>query len=180
MAEISTIARPYAEAVFALADQNGSLPQWSDALGWLASVAQAPEMSDLFGNPKVTNTQIVGLFDAAAGAAVMPAEVKGLLQMLGENKRLAALPAVRDQFEALKADREGAVDATIESAFALEGPALQSLVADLERRFKRKIRPHVSIVKELIGGAKITVGDKVIDGSVRGKLDAMNAGLTGS
>lgn len=180
MAEISTIARPYAEAVFALADQGGTLAQWSETLGWFASVAQAPEMSELFGDPKVNSTQIVGLFAAAAGAAAMPAEAKGLLQMLSENKRLAALPAVRDQFEALKAEREGAIDAVIESAFPLEGGALDALVADLERRFKRKIRPQVSVVRELIGGAKITVGDKVIDGTVRGKLDAMNAGLMGS
>jgi F-type H+-transporting ATPase subunit delta len=178
MAEIATIARPYAEAVFALADKGGALAQWSDTLGRLAAVAQAPEMGELFGNPKVTGTQFVDLFSAAAGA--MPAEAKGLLQMLAENKRLEALPAMRDQFEALKAEREGAIDAMIESAFPLEGADLSALVADLERRFKRKIRPQVSIVKELIGGAKISVGDQVIDGSVRGKLDAMNAGLMGS
>ncbi len=180
MAEISTIARPYAEAVFALADQGGTLVQWSEALGWLAAVAQAPEMSELFGDPKVSSAQIVDLFAAAAGATALPAEAKGLLRMLAENKRLEALPAVRDQFEARKAEREGAMDATIESAFPIEGGELDALVADLERRFKRKIRPQVSVARELIGGAKITVGDKVIDGTVRGKLDAMNAGLMGS
>lgn len=178
MAEISTIARPYAEAVFALADQGGSLVQWSNTLGWLALVAQAPEMGELLGNPKVTSAQFVDLFSAPSGT--MPAEAKGLLQMLAENKRLEALPALRDQFEALKAEREGAIDATIESAFPLEGVELAALVVDLERRFKRRIRPQVSVLKELIGGAKITVGDKVIDGTVRGKLDAMSAGLMGS
>lgn len=178
MAEITTIARPYAEAVFALADQGGALAQWSEALGRLASVARAPEMGELFGNPKVTSEQFVDLF--ASTAENLPAEAKGLLLMLAENKRLEALPAVREQFELLKAEREGAVDARIESAFPLEGAALNALVADLERRFKRKIRPQVTVVKELIGGARITVGDKVIDGTVRGKLDAMNAGLMGS
>lgn len=178
MAEITTIARPYAEAVFALADQGGALAQWSETLGRFASVAQAPEMSELFGNPKVTSAQFVDLF--ASTADNMPAEAKGLLLMLAENKRLEALPAMRDLFELLKAEREGAVDAAIESAFPLEGSELNALVADLERRFKRKIRPQVTVVKELIGGARITVGDKVIDGTVRGKLDAMNAGLMGS
>ncbi len=86
MAEITTIARPYAEAVFALADKGGSLAQWSDTLGSLAAVAQAPEMGELFGNPKVTSAQFVELFSAAAGS--MPAEAKALLQMLVENKRL--------------------------------------------------------------------------------------------
>lgn len=178
MAEITTIARPYAEAVFALADQGGTLAQWSDTLGALAGVAEVPEMVELLGNPKVTDAQFVDLFAATAGA--MPAEAKGLLQMLAENKRLEALPALRDQFETLKAEREGAMDAAIESAFPLEGAELAALVADLERRFKRKIRPQVTVVKELIGGARVTVGDKVIDGTVRGKLDAMNAGLLGS
>ena len=177
MAETVTIARPYAEAVFALADKGGSLAQWSDTLGQLALVAQAPEMSQLFGNPKVTSTQFVDLFSSAG---TMPAEGKALLQMLTENKRLEALPAIRDLFEQLKAAREGAIDATIESAFPLEGAELDTLVADLERRFKRKIRPQVSIDKELIGGARISVGDQVIDGTVRGKLDSMNAGLMGS
>ncbi len=178
MAEITTIARPYAEAVFALADKGGSLAQWSETLGRLAGVAQAPEMSQLYGNPKVTSAQFVDLFSAVAGT--MPAEAKSLLQVLTENKRLEALPAVRDMFEELKAEREGAIDATIESAFPLEGAELSALVADLERRFKRKIRPQVSVVKELIGGAKVSVGDQVIDGTVRGKLQAMNAGLMGS
>ena len=177
MAETVTIARPYAEAVFALADTGGSLSQWSDTLGQLAMVAQAPEMSQLFGNPKVTSAQFVDLF-ASAGA--LPAEGKALLQMLAENRRLEALPAIRDLFDQLKAEREGAIDATIESAFPLEGAELDALVADLERRFKRKIRPQVTVDKELIGGARISVGDQVIDGTVRGKLEAMNAGLTGS
>jgi F-type H+-transporting ATPase subunit delta len=177
MAETVTIARPYAEAVFALADKDGSLAQWSDTLGQLALVAQAPEMRQLFGNPKVTSTQFVELFSSAG---TMPAEGRALLQMLAENRRLEALPAIRDMFDQLKAEREGAIDATIESAFPLEGAELSALVADLERRFKRKIRPQVSIDKELIGGAKISVGDQVIDGTVRGKLDAMNAGLMGS
>ena len=177
MAETVTIARPYAEAVFALADKGGSLAQWSDTLGQLALVAQAPEMSQLFGNPKVTSAQFVELFSSAG---TMPAEGKALLKMLAENRRLEALPAIRDMFDQLKAEREGAIDAKIESAFPLEGAELSALVADLERRFKRKIRPQVSIDKELIGGARISVGDQVIDGTVRGKLDSMNAGLMGS
>jgi len=177
MAEIITIARPYAEALFALADKDGTLQGWSDTLARLASVAQAPELERLYGNPKVTSAQFVNVFAAAAGD--MPAAGRSFLQVLAENKRLEALPAVRDHFEELKAEREGAVDAAIASAYPLEGAELAALVADLERRFKRKIRPQVSVDKELIGGARITVGDQVIDGTVRGKLQAMNAGLMG-
>ena len=176
MAEIITIARPYAEAIFVLADKAGALQAWSDTLARLAAVAQASELEPLYGNPKVTSAQFVGVF-AAAGS--LSAEARSLLQVLAENKRLEALPAVRDHFEQLKADREGAVDASIESAYPLEGVELTALVTDLERRFKRKIRPQVSVDKELIGGARITVGDQVIDGTVRGKLQSMNAGLMG-
>ena len=154
MAEIATIARPYAEAVFALADKGGALVQWSETLGRLAAVAQAPEMAGLFGNPKVTSAQFVDLFSGVAGA--MPAEATSFLQMQVAARRR----------------RRGAVP--------LEGADLSALVADLERRFKRKIRPQVTVVKELIGGAKVSVGDQVIDGTVRGKLEAMNAGLMGS
>ena len=176
MAETATIARPYAEAIFAMADKSGSLALWSETLGQLAQFAQVPEMAQILGNPKVTSAQSVGLF-ATDG---MPAEAKPLLQMLTENRRLAALPAIRDQFEHLKAEREGAVDAIVETAFPFQPGELEALVADLERRFKRKIRPQVSVNKELIGGARVSVGDQVIDGTVRGKLDAMNAGLMGS
>ncbi len=175
MAETATIARPYAEALFAMADNGGSLVQWSETLGHLAAVALAPEMGQLLGNPRVSSAQFVDLFSDPAGG--MPAEAKVFLQLLTENRRLQALPAIRDQFEQLKAEREGAVDAIIETAFPFQAGELETLVADLEHRFKRKIRPQVSLNKELIGGAKVSVGDQVIDGTVRGKLDSMNAGL---
>ena len=178
MAETATIARPYAEALFAIADKSNSLGEWSETLAHLASVAEAPEMSQLLGNPKVTGARFVELFSNTDGG--MSAEVRALLQMLAENRRLEALPSVRDQFEQLKAEREGAVDALIETAFPFQSGELEALIVDLERRFKRKIRPQVSLNPELIGGAKVSVGDQVIDGTVRGKLDAMNAGLMGS
>lgn len=176
MADLTTIARPYAEAVFALADKAGALTPWSEALARLAAVAQAPEMAGLLGNPGVSDAQVVDLFVAAAGE--MPAEAKNLLGALAENKRLSVLPEVAALYEAQKAEREGAVDAHIASAFPLEGAELAALVGDLERRFKRKVRPQVSVDPELIGGARIQVGDQVIDGSVRGKLEAMRIGLT--
>ncbi len=178
MAEIATIARPYAEAAFELADQAGALPDWSQALANLARAAATPEMQAVLGDPAVSDAQLVdALLSVAAGA---PEPVRRFLETLAENKRLAALPAVREQFEKLRAEREGTVDARIESAFPLSEDQLAALVRDLERRFSRKVRAEVVNDPELIGGARITVGDRVIDGSVRGKLAAIAAGLVGA
>jgi F-type H+-transporting ATPase subunit delta len=178
MAEVATIARPYAEAAFELADKAGALQAWSETLALLAQAAESADMQPVLGNPLVPDAQLVDMFLSVAAGA--PAETRKFLEALAENKRLAVLPQVREQFERLRAEREGTVDARIETAFPLAGPELGALVGDLERRFKRKVRALVVHDPELIGGAKITVGDQVIDGSIRGKLAAMAAGLASS
>jgi F-type H+-transporting ATPase subunit delta len=176
MAEISTIARPYAEAIFEIADKAGALAQWSATLGNLAAAAEHPDVRQLLGNPRVSSSALIDMFAAVSGDS--SSETRKLLETLTANQRIAALPSIHEQFEALKNERESTVDATIETAFPLEGADLAGLVADLERKFKRKVRPQVSVDPALIGGARITVGDQVIDGSVRGKLAAMAASLT--
>jgi F-type H+-transporting ATPase subunit delta len=175
MAEISTIARPYAEAVFGIADNAGTLANWSMTLGNLAAAAENAEVRQLLGDPRVSVRALVDMLVAAAGDS--SAETRQLLEAMTANQRIPALPAVRDQFEALKNERESTVDARIETAYPLEGADLSGLVADLERKFKRKVRPAVIVDAALIGGVKITVGDQVIDGSVRGKLASMAANL---
>lgn len=175
MAEISTIARPYAEALFEVADKAGALSAWSQRLANLATAAAQPEAQQLMNNPRMSASQLVDLFTTLSGDS--SAETKKFLETLTENKRLAALPSVRDQFEALKNARESTVDVRIETAFPLEGTDLQTLITKLEAKFKRKVRPEVVVDNALIGGVKITAGDQVIDGSVRGKLTAMSANL---
>jgi F-type H+-transporting ATPase subunit delta len=175
LAEIATIARPYAEAAFELADKAGALAAWSTALANLSQAAQDPGVQALLGNPVISSKQLVEMLASVSGN--LSAEVKNFVAAMAENKRLEALPQVHEQFEQLRAEREGTVEAQIESAFALDDASLATLVADLERRFKRKVKPQVSVDPELIGGARVTVGDQVIDGSVRGKLMAMAAGL---
>jgi len=175
MAEIATIARPYAEAIFEVADAEGKLAVWSGVLARLAAVAANPDVLQLTGDPTVTPDALYGVIAGAVGE--LPAEAQNLLRVLIDNGRVAALPEVRDLFEALKNEREGVVDAEIASAFAVDDAQLAALVKDLEARFKRKVNPRVSIDNELIGGAKIVVGDEVIDGSVRGKLAAMAVAL---
>lgn len=182
MAEIATIARPYAEAAFEIADQAGALDAWSQTLARLAQAVQHPDVQRLLGDPLVSEAQLVemllGVAEGAAGTATP--ETKNFLVALAENDRLFTLPAIGEQFEALKNERQGAVDALIETAFEFQGNELANLVSDLEHRFKRKVRADVKVDPELIGGARITVGDQVIDGSVRGKLAAMSAGLARS
>ena len=110
----------------------------------------------------------------------LSAEAKNFVQLLIEYDRLTLLPEIFEQFETLKNKREGVVDAQIATAFALEGAQLASLVTDLEKRFKRKINPQVSIDRDLLGRVRVVVGNEVVDGSVRGELDAMAAGLLAS
>jgi F-type H+-transporting ATPase subunit delta len=175
MAEVATIARPYAEAAFGLADAAGALPQWSAALGRLAQAMASREVNQLLGDPKISPAQLTDLLLAVGGDST--AEMQNFVAALVESKRVPALASVRDIFETLKNEREGTVDAKIESAFPLDDAQLASLVGDLERRFARKILAEVNVDKELIGGVRVSVGDEVIDGSVRGKLAAMATAL---
>jgi F-type H+-transporting ATPase subunit delta len=179
MAEIATLARPYAEAVFRLADAGGTLAAWSGTLRMLGQAAAHPDMQECMSKFDLTRAQLRELFLSLAPEE-MSAEAKNFVNVLIENDRLTLLPEIFALFEALKNEREGVVDAHIASAFALEGAQLAELVADLEKRFKRKINPQVSIDPDLIGGVRVVVGDDVIDGSVRGKLNAMSAGLLSS
>jgi len=176
MAETVTIARPYAEAVFALADGSRELEKWSQALEGMSAIAANPDLLTAMANPRLTADQLYGMFASLAGEAMF-AESQNLVRVLIENRRLSLLPEIRQLYEALKNEREGVVEAQITAAFPLEGEALASLVADLEKRFKRRIQPVVVVDAELIGGVCVQVGDEVIDGSVRGKLASMVAAL---
>ena len=176
MAEPITIARPYAEAVFKLAEQAGALAQWSQALEAMARVARNPDMLMLIGDPKVSDEQRARIFLELCGEGLAP-EARNFVALLLANDRLALLPEIRELFEQQKNEREGVVEAEISSAFALDDDQLRSLVADLDRRFSRRVNPHVAVDRDLIGGVKIVVGDTVIDGSVRAKLAGMSAAL---
>jgi len=176
MAELATIARPYAEAVFELASQTNSLDNWSNVLARMAQAAMDPVVTPLIGNPRISSAQLVDLFMGLGGEEV--ADGRNFVAALAEHGRLAALPQLRDQFEELKNAREGVIEADIATAFPLSQAELDSLVGGLERRFKRKVHPTVHADETLIGGVRIRVGDEVIDSSVRARLAAMRSALT--
>jgi F-type H+-transporting ATPase subunit delta len=178
MAELATIARPYAEALFAVA-QVGDVNAWSTLVQELAQVASLPEVESIATSPKVGRAQVVDLVLAAVKSPLKDdAQAKNFVQMLVDNHRLPLLPEIATQFEALKNARDGAADAHIVSAFPLEGQALDELVAALERKFKCKLKPTVEVDASLIGGVRVTVGDEVLDTSVRARLARMQTALT--
>jgi len=177
MAELATIARPYAEAVFELAKQESKLPEWSEALAFAAAVARDDRMKAMLSSPRVSHEQKLGLLFSTAGSG-MAETGKNLLRLLLRNGRAELLPEISRLYEELKERDEGVVEASVASAFPLTDDQLNALVAKLEGRFKRKIVARAAVAPELIGGAVIRVGDEVLDGSVRGKLEAMAAALT--
>ncbi|MBA2547626.1 MAG: F0F1 ATP synthase subunit delta [Burkholderiaceae bacterium] len=176
MAENLTIARPYADAVFTSADAGGKLQAWSKALRRLAMIVSDPNMHNAIGDPKVGPEQLYGLVAAGTGGA-LDAEAQNFVRVLIDNDRLSVLPEIATLFDSLKDEREGVIEAQIQSAFPVDDASLAQLVGDLERRFKRKVRPQVTVDPALIGGALITVGDEVIDGTVRGRLASMASAL---
>jgi len=176
VAEAATIARPYAEAVFGLADKTGSSGKWLEMLAAMAHVSGNPDMRACIGNPNVGPKQLYDLFVALCKVD-FPAEARNFVRVLIANDRLALLPQIHAQFAELKNQHEGVLEAEIRSAFPLDNAQINGLVADISRRFKRRVQPRVTLDKDLIGGVHVTVGDEVIDGSVRGKLEDMATAL---
>ena len=176
MAENVTIARPYAEAAFGIADAGGTLAAWGQALEVMAEIVAHPEVRRAIGNPRLTDEQLYGLVASLTGDA-LTADMQKFVRVLIENGRLALLPEIRNLFQELRNEREGVVDALVSSAFELDAAQTAALTTDLERRFKRKVNPVMTVDRQLIGGARVQVGDEVIDSSVRGQLAAMTSAL---
>lgn len=172
MAEALTIARPYAEAVFALAREENRLQPWADMLAFLSSVAEDAQMKAIFNDPKVSDEALVNAV-LAIGGERLDGPARNFVQVLARNNRLALLPQIAQLFERLKDAQEGVLEANIASAFPLEDEQLKNLIARLETKFKKKIEPRVTVDRELIGGVKVEVGDEVWDASVKGKLETM-------
>ena len=175
MAELATIARPYAEALFRVALPS-KLNAWADVLSEMAQVAAVPDFQAMAHDPRIPRQLVSDTFLAALKSTV-DAEAKNFVSMLAENGRLALLPEIEHKFRELKNAHESTADAEIVSAFPMEGAQVTDLVSALEKKFGRKLKPTVSVDSTLIGGVRVTVGDEVLDYSVSARLQRMHTAL---
>lgn len=177
MADIATIARPYAEALFASAKPS-DLATWAKQLEDLATFFQNDELLALANNPKLSSNDLFNLIEGLLQSKP-DQSLTNFLKLLANNHRLVALPEIAQQFVAMKNQSEGAAEAIITSAFPLEGGALKDLLASLKSRFGGKdLRPTVIVDPELIGGVRVQVGDEVLDGSIKTRLVQMQTNLS--
>jgi F-type H+-transporting ATPase subunit delta len=175
MAELATIARPYADALFkaSVADLNGAAI-WMEEL---KEIAANPQLQEFARSPNASADQVLELISGVAQNA-LPEMAKNLLRTVISNGRLSALPEIANQFRALKNAQGGSSDAVVFSAFAIDDVALTELQVNLEKRFGRALHVSVELQPELIGGIRVVVGDEVLDYSVKARLEQMKAALT--
>jgi len=175
MAELATIARPYAEALFKAAQAEApAAAQWLDELAAIAGNEQLQQFAD---NPKVSTDQV---FDVISGVAkqALPEMGRNFLRTVIDNGRLAVLPEIAQQFRNLMNAQLGSSDAVVYSAFDIDAAALADLAGVLEKRFGRKLNVKVEQDADLIGGIRVVVGDEVLDTSVKARLEQMKVALT--
>jgi F-type H+-transporting ATPase subunit delta len=178
MAELRTLARPYAKAAFEYALDHGALGEWSAQLATCAAVAADDAVKSVLDNPSLTHEQQARTLNDVCGDAT-GTEVKSFVSILSSNKRVALLPEIHAQFELFKTDQERSVDVEVISAFDL-GEATATKLADvLGKKLERDVNVSTATDQTLLGGVLIRAGDLVIDGSVRGRLnklaEAMNS-----
>ena len=175
MAELATIARPYAEALFK-ATPEAEQSAWVAQVAAVAQVAGDAAVQSFADNPRVTQDQVFSVVTEAAKVALAPV-VANFLRTVLENGRLAALPLMAEQFQALVQARQGVSEARIVSAFPISDAQVADIVGPLEKRFGRKLEAKVEVDAGLIGGVRVVVGDEVLDTSVKARLERMKSAL---
>ena len=176
MAELSTLARPYAKAAFEYAVEAKDLQGWSANLALAGAVTEQPAMTKLLGSPSATAEQLAEAVVGICGDQLL-VSCQNFIIILSENRRLPLLPQISQQFEIMKANRERAVDVDVATAHELDAKQQQTLSDALSAKLARKVNLQVNIDKSLLGGAVIRVGDTVIDGSIRGRLTKLAESL---
>lgn len=178
MADVATIARPYARAAFEHAHAAGQLAPWGEMLARAGAAVEDERVAALIGNPHVQRAELVALIAEVAGAA--DDKSRNFVQLLADNGRLAALPQVAAQYAALRAEVENTVDVTVTSALPLTAEQSDKLVQALSRRLRRTVRLTATVDPSLIGGAVVRADDLVIDGSLRGRVERLANTMAGA
>lgn len=177
MSELTTAARPYARAVFEMAESSGKLGEWSELLGFMSGLASNEQVVELLASPKMAKQSGANAFIELADGKLND-EAKNLVTMLAENNRLSLLPGMSVIYEVLKDEAEGSVEAIVTAAKKLTQAEEKSIADALGKRLGRKVKLKVSVDDALLGGAIIQAGDLVIDGSLRGRLAKMTSAVT--
>jgi len=177
MAEAITIARPYANAVFAIANDKGELKSWSDLLAVLAQAVAVPNMQSVISSPSVSDEQVIGLLAEVAGE-LMSEDAQNFLALLAENNRLMLLEHIAVIFDELRAEAEQVMTADVTTARALTSEQEANISAALKKRLGRDVTLNASVDESLLGGAIIRAGDLIIDGSALGKLNRLTNAIS--
>lgn len=176
MAENRTVARPYAQAAFALAQEQDALQAWSDMMILLGEAASEPQLAEVLANPEQEPAKMIELLQAIAGDAMFDAGVN-MLRLLAENDRLTLLPEIAVLFEEARAEFEKSIHAEVVSATTLSDGQQQQIIAALSKRLGKEVTLSHRVDESLIGGAIIYAGDMVIDGSVANRLEKLSTSL---
>jgi len=172
MAEVISIARPYASAVFSIAHEKGELKAWSDLLAVLSQAVAVPNMQSAISSPSVSDEQVLGLLAEVAGE-LMSEDAQNFLALLAESNRLLMLEHIAVIFDELRAEAEQRMTADVTTARALTPEQEANISAALKKRLGRDVTLNSSVDESLLGGAIIRAGDLIIDGSALGKLDRL-------
>lgn len=178
MSELTTTARPYARAIFELANESGKLSEWSDTLQFMAAVALNEDARRLLSNPKLTKEAAGEILITLCGEQIDD-QAQNLAKLLAENSRIPALPEVSALFEELKSEAEGNVEVQVTSAFEMSDEEQSKLAESLKAKLGREVNLNVEIDASIMGGVIIRAGDMVIDGSIQGRLQSMTHALNG-
>jgi F-type H+-transporting ATPase subunit delta len=176
MSELATLSRPYAAAAFKRAKETHATENWSQSLAFMSAVLKNEDISVVVDNPKVNKQRLSELMLDICREHVNK-ENENFLKLLVHNNRLILLPYIAKLFEAYKAEDEGYAEVEVFTAYALSKEAKHDLTATLEKTLGKKIHMNVTVDKSLIGGVLVRAGDKVIDGSIRGRLQNMQKAL---
>ena len=176
MQEKTTIARPYAQAVFELAQESANIEEWSSVLALLDQIVSDSQMRQLFNNPKVSHEQLQALV-IEIGADALSAQAQNFVKILVTASRLQYAPQIAQLFAAMRADAEGTIDVEVIAAYEMDDAQQNSIAERISARLGKKVKISSTVDQSLIGGAVIRAGDSVIDASVRGRLTELGNDL---